>query len=70
MFIILPDICKVISRKVVSVGCGRKIKNSWLNTFFFIKVKNYPMQKYWIHDPFFKFPIENLYFKNFKYSNF
>ena len=31
----------VISRKVVLVVCGRKIKNLWLNPFFFIKVRNY-----------------------------
>ena len=50
MYAILPDIWSVISRKVVLVVCGRKIKNSWLNPFFFfIKVQNYPMQKYWIH---------------------
>ena len=56
MFAILPDIWSVMSRKVVLVVCGRKIKNSWLNPFFlffffyfFIKVQNYPMQKYWIH---------------------
>ena len=38
----------VISRKVILVVCGMKIKNSWLNPFF-IKVQYYPMQKYWIH---------------------
>ena len=35
MFAILPDIWSVISRKVVLGVCGRKIKNSWLNPFFF-----------------------------------
>ena len=44
MFAILPDIWSVISREVVFAACGRKIKNSWLNQFFLIKVQNYPMQ--------------------------
>ena len=35
MFASLPDIWSVISRKVVLVVCGRKIKNSWLNHFFY-----------------------------------
>ena len=62
MFTILPDIWYVISRKVDLIVCGRKIKDSWLNPLFF-KVQNYPMQKFWIYDAFFKFPIENLYLK-------
>ena len=53
---------------IVLVECGRKIKNSWLNPFFFNKVKNYPMQKCWIHDTFFQSKICVL--KDFEYSNF
>ena len=35
MFAILPDIWKVISRNVVLVLCGKKIKNSQLSPFFY-----------------------------------
>ena len=67
MFANLPDIWNEISCKVVFVVCGRKIKNSWLYPFF-NQSSNYLMQKFWMHDTFFKFPIENLYFKRL-YSN-
>ena len=50
---------------------GKLKTHGWILFFFFIKVQNFPMQKYWIQDTFFKFPIENLYFKRlwiFKFS--
>ena len=45
MFAILPDIYSVISRKVVLVVCGRKIKNSSLNPFFFNQRSKLPYAK-------------------------
>ena len=35
MFAILPDIWKVIYRKIVLAVCERKIKNPWLNPFVY-----------------------------------
>ena len=46
MFAILPDIRSAKSRKVVLYACGRKIKNSWLNPFFFNQSSKL---HYWIH---------------------
>ena len=67
MFTILPDIWSVISRKVVLVVvCGRKMKTSRLNPFF-VKVQNYPMQKYWIHDTFSNFRSKIRILKDFQY---
>ena len=48
---------------------GRKIKNPLLNIFFY-KSSKIPYAKVLDTWHFFKFPIENVYLKDFKYSNF
>ena len=71
MFAILLDIWYVISRKVFLIICGRKIKNSWLNPFFFLsKFKITQCKSIGYMTLFSNFQSKICILKAFKYSNF
>ena len=70
MFAILPVIWSVLSRKVVLVVCGSKIKNSWLNPSFLSKFKITLCKSIGYMTLFSNFQSKICILKDFKYSNF
>ena len=67
----LPDIWSVISRKVVLVVCGRKIKKLAVESFFLLRKLKITLCKSIEYMTFFSnFQSKICILKDFKYSNF